>query len=803
MSSEPTTAPHCSLRSESDMTFNVWTNWKRSRTEKSDRTRFEEGFARWLPSPLTKSQVAAAVSRWPETLVVAGAGSGKTTLLLGRAKYLVESGRVQPGRILALAFNRSAAEELTERALRADVDIRAMTFHSFGNSVLNQDARVGGVAFGEEQEVAKFFTNQISASISLDPKRLLTRFFSEMLVPFREQSTFVTMADYAAFARAIPLTLSNTRVKSHGEFVIANYLFARGIRFEYEAIYEGKGRDQWHRPDFTVFGPRDSIIYVEYFGIDAEGNTAPFIDRDQYHLDMQRKRLTHLENETTLVELTYQDLRDGVLVKRLEKELNEREFSTEWKTGDELLAAANDVGYVNRFVRLCGSFLTHARARRITSSQLASMSTADQRTKMFISIFAPFLAAYEAELSRLALPDFADMIHQAADKLISGQVDFPFDHVLVDEYQDISTDRSRLLEAMKTANPSAEFLFVGDDWQSINRFAGADVALMRRFKHKSIDQKTARLAETHRFPQSLADVSSAFIQKNPHQIRKTVVSTNASLSRETLHVHTDTNSSNRLSGIKRVVDLIGEANDGQATLLVIARYNSNLPQRSDIQRFWRGPLDIRSIHRSKGSEADYVIVVDLVQDFRGFPSTIEDDPILALVMPDAETFLYAEERRLMYVALTRARVECHLIAPLDEPSLFAVELIGNYQETAHGFSKLDMSRCPVCTSGFLTQSARDGGTHCSNSPYCVFRAPKCEICRDQRLHSTSVGPMRFSCVNHPNHTFSTCPLCGWGILVKRRGKYGEFKGCSNFSVTGCKGKVSGHRPYQARRRYHQ
>ena len=211
------------------MAITVWTKWKRSRTEKTDRTKFEEGFATWLPSPLTESQIAAAVSHWPETLVVAGAGSGKTTLLLGRAKYLVESGRVQPGRTLALAFNRSAAEELTERALRADVDLKAMTFHGYGNSVLNQDARVGGVAFGEEQDVTKFFMNQISASISLDPKRLLIRFFSEMLVPFREQSAFATMADYAAFARAIPLTLSNTRVKSHGEFVIANYLFARAF----------------------------------------------------------------------------------------------------------------------------------------------------------------------------------------------------------------------------------------------------------------------------------------------------------------------------------------------------------------------------------------------------------------------------------------------------------------------------------------------------------------------------------------------------------------------------------------------
>ena len=120
------------------MAITILKNWKRSRTEKVNRTRFGDGFATWLPSPLTESQVAAAVSRWPETLVVAGAGSGKT-ILLGRAKYLVESGRAQPGSTLALAFNRSAADELNERSGRAEVQLKAMTLHGFGNSVLSLD----------------------------------------------------------------------------------------------------------------------------------------------------------------------------------------------------------------------------------------------------------------------------------------------------------------------------------------------------------------------------------------------------------------------------------------------------------------------------------------------------------------------------------------------------------------------------------------------------------------------------------------------------------------------------------------
>lgn len=764
---------------------------KRSRinSEEVDRHRFAERFATWLPKPLTQSQISAVVSHFPETLVVAGAGSGKTTLLLGRAKYLLEAGRAEPGRILALAFNRSAAIELQERAEAISVSLKAMTFHGFGNSVLNAEGRVGGVAFSDEQVLDRFFAERVSSLLVADPKGRLSRFFSEMLMPVRDHGDFKSMADYAAYAKAIPRTLSNHRVKSHGEFVIANYLFSRGVSFEYEAIYEGAERTDWHRPDFTVLLSDGSTAYVEYFGVDAEGNTAPYVNREEYARHTEQKRRTHRSNGTVLVELTYQDLRDGNLVSKLSAALDSLGAPVAWKSGEELLDAANQVGYVNRFVTLCRAFLSHARARRLDAATLSTMRIKDRRTQAFVDVFVGLLADYELELARQGLPDFSAMIHEAADKLEQGQVDFPYDHVLVDEYQDISADRQRLLEAMKTANPKSEFLYVGDDWQSINRFAGADIGIMRRLSGRSPDRKTVRLGETHRFPQSLAEISGAFVQKNPAQIRKTVTSTNPSTSLSTLFIHTDVEPQNGSSNLAKVIASIGDANDGSSSLLVIARYNSNLLSHRDVERLWKGPFDIRSVHRSKGSEADYVVVLDLVQDLRGFPSTIEDDPVLSLVMPEPETYEYAEERRLFYVALTRARVACHLVAPLDEPSLFALELMQQGQGVVVGPRTLESVRCPVCSSGTITTSPRDGGSHCSNSPHCDFRSPKCTLC-DQRLQVVSLDPVHFACTNHPNKSFTTCPHCRLGILVARRGPYGEFFSCSNYPVTGCTGMVT-------------
>jgi DNA helicase-4 len=181
----------------------IWLSFRQRRWEKRDRRRHEEGLATWLANPLTESQISAVVSYAPDTLVVAGAGSGKSTLVLGRAKYLVESGRAQPDRILALAFHKSAAVELEERSKAAGVPLKAMTFHGYGNAVLNANGRLGGVAFSDDQVLEKFFDNHVSESLGSDPDGRLIRFFSEMLVPFRDHSNFKTIEDYAAYARAI------------------------------------------------------------------------------------------------------------------------------------------------------------------------------------------------------------------------------------------------------------------------------------------------------------------------------------------------------------------------------------------------------------------------------------------------------------------------------------------------------------------------------------------------------------------------------------------------------------------------
>jgi DNA helicase-4 len=761
-----------------------------------DRRGYREVFRKFQSFPLTKDQTDAAVSHFKETIVIAGAGSGKTSLLLGRAKYLLDSGRAEPGKILALAFNKAAAEELQDRSANLNLPIKSMTFHGYGNSVLNRDQSRGGVAFADPGKLSNFLQKCFD-EIQLSSKApMLTHYFSEMLIPFRPNEEFENLSEYSASTRSsTPPALSGDYVKSHGEWLIANFLWRNSIDFKYEELFDYSDfPESKHLPDFTVHPPGKNKFYIEYFGIDGEMNTAPWINQDNYLQSIDWKRQQHRRCKTELIEITYQDLKDDQLIQKLSEGLDRQGIILRPRTDQEVLSQANSIGYLSRFVNLCETFLSHSRSKRLTSSQLLSLNPENPRTQTFLRIFCILLEAYERELEVLGLPDFSALIHEAADDLESGEAPFPFDHVLVDEYQDISFDRQRVLNTMMGANPELEILMVGDDWQSINRFAGSDISIMRKTSEPKINRRLIRLGETHRFPQSLADVSSQFVSKNPDQLEKKIVSLNPSTSTDSLFLHWNTEigqkqnqrSTVNLENLKQVVDFIDQENNSESELLVLARYKNNLPSREELGGIWKGPFEILSIHKSKGLEADYTIVMDVQQDWRGFPSTIEDDPVLDLVLPDQEAYPYAEERRIFYVAMTRARIATHLITPYSDPSLFAEELLQAGKGTHIGLPENSESFCPVCKTGRVVRSTSGKGYFCSNSPDCKIPKPKCSKCNSPTA-LIAVSPIQYECLKHKAANFETCPMCDYGVLVDRVSTHGPFKSCHMWQATGCKG----------------
>ncbi len=465
------------------------------------------------------------------------------------------------------------------------------------------------------------------------------------------------------------------------------------------------------------------------------------------------------------------------------------------KSADEILRQANEIGYDSRFLKVCEQFLGHVRANRLSTEELSLLASGQERDKTFIGVFNQFLSAYEAELARLKLPDYAELIHGAADAIGNSEYEFGFTHVLVDEFQDISSDRNRLIDSMKIANPKLEVTCVGDDWQSIYRFSGSDVSIMREASKPKMIRKRVDLTATYRLPQVIADISRNFVLKNPLQLEKKVYSKSDLDVPGKVITHWDMEQKEKDQNLALVVERIGQdSKDPSKSLRVLARYVSNLPSKKFVENLWEGPVDVSSIHAAKGLEADYVVVMDMIQDFRGFPSTIEDDPVMSLVMPEKDLHQHGEERRLFYVALTRARRETHLISPVSAPSLFTLEMLKDGLGVHVGLDHSKNRECPSCKSGRILVSNNGGGSYCSNIPLCDFMSPTCLKC--QKPMTFTGDQERFRCEKHPDALRNPCFVCTWGVLIPRKymsrysGTEETFYSCHTWTKTRCKGKTN-------------
>jgi len=330
------------------------------------------------------------------------------------------------------------------------------------------------------------------------------------------------------------------------------------------------------------------------------------------------------------------------------------------------------------------------------------------------------------------------MLNLAADHLEAGHWVPPFELVMVDEFQDASRARARLVRAL--VHHPGRFLFaVGDDWQSINRFAGADIAVMTGFEEWFGTAQTMRLERTFRCPQSLCTVSSGFVLKNPSQITKKVASSEPEFppTIQAFRVSDDNGIRDAIEAhLKRLHDGVANGEiparkNGRVEVFVLGRYRKDeelLPRRWH-QRFGRRlTVTFSTIHGAKGLEADYVILPRLTTGAYGFPSGIEDDPVLQLAMTQGDAYPHAEERRLFYVALTRARRSVALITVERRMSEFINELV---QDHKLAILSLDGSPavillCEECKKGTMVPRTNnsDGSRFwgCSRYPACGHTA---------------------------------------------------------------------------------
>ena len=281
-----------------------------------------------------------------------------------------------------------------------------------------------------------------------------------------------------------------------------------------------------------------------------------------------------------------------------------------------------------------------------------------------VKLMAPLLKAWKTALKEENAVDFSGLIHQAIIILEKGRFISPWKHILVDEFQDISPQRAALLAALRAQNKQTTLFAVGDDWQAIYRFSGAQLSLTTAFHHYFGEGDRCDLDTTYRFNNRIGEIANRFIQQNPNQLAKPLNSLSAGdkkavtlLAEDQLDALLD-----KLSGYARPEERI----------LVLARYHHLKPASLEkaATRWPKLQLDFMTIHASKGQQADYVIVVGLQEGSDGFPAPARESVMEQALLPVVEDFPDAEERRLLYVAMTRARHRVWLLFNKEQPSRF-------------------------------------------------------------------------------------------------------------------------------------
>jgi DNA helicase-4 len=762
-------------------------------------------------NPLTEAQRRACVVAEDNNLVLAGAGTGKTSVMIGRAGYLMASDRARPDEILMLAYGREAAEEMQERqdARLAEWITGSTptikTFHALGLEIIGkvEGKRPALTVMAEDKlRFTQFIDETVASQCEEDEYRQrLIRYCGTERFPYRNWFDFTTEAEYLEYVRTNELrTLKGEVVKSFEEVFIANYLASQGVRYEYERPYQvdtAGPEYRQYRPDFYL---PDHGIYIEHFALNREGQPPTYFNQAKYLEGVAWKRALHAEQGTRLVE-TYSYLkREDLLESTLETALLGAGVEFDPQSTEELLAQLRETSQVTDFAKLVGDFIGLMKQSGLDFPELrrkAAVSVDASHINLLLDLVAPVYLTYEATLAERGEIDFADMISRATEHVESGRFQSPYTQIMVDEFQDISPARARLIQALVRQRPGVMLFAVGDDWQSIFRFTGSDLRYTTRFAEIFGATAVTALDLTFRFNDKLGHVASRFLLKNPGQVRKELSSVRTQDEAGVSLVAAP----NRLAGLDAALEAISLRDDGTpgSSVLVLGRFTfthaetDTAEYRAQLRRLHPG-LSVRfmTAHGSKGKEADYVVILDVSQGRYGFPSEKLTEPTLEFLLPEAEPFRFAEERRLFYVALTRARHRTYVVYDPTKPSKFVTELLDEqnpYQVRTGECGDAESvaaapQECPRCKAGRLVLRTGEYGTFvgCSHYPYCDYRESVCPKCGGvMRRESLERVCLDAGCGTRVR----TCPRCG-GDLVPRMGRYGRFVGCSNYG----KGDVS-------------
>ena len=593
-------------------------------------------------------------------------------------------------------------------------------------------------------------------------------------------------------------------------------------------------------PDFYL---DDYNIYIEHFGLNrnCENHLIGGKSSEEYVKEMEWKRKVHKKYGTTLIEtFSYYQSENRLLTRLAEKlqaqgvEFNEIDYREVYR----ILLENKTIKEWEDFIVLLKTFIELFKGNNYDENKFKEFydyvgglkdSFSKDRTIAFLKIVEEIYNDYEAYLLKIKKIDFNDMINKASDCIVKNGLDLPYKYIIVDEYQDTSFTRYNLLRNI-CDSIGAKIMVVGDDWQSIYSFSGCDVNIFTKFDNFFDVCETRYIEKTYRNSQQLIDASSNFVMKNPDQTRKELKSSK-SLKYPIKLVKFDNDFDEILKFELIIKNIINQSAFKNKKILILGRNNKDifnllknfnveneygkrkfeilgdedkLRRNKFVKIVYRESPDVnieyRTVHQSKGLECDNVILINLKNWKAGFPNKMVDDPVLNFVKRNGDSFSYAEERRLFYVALTRTKNNVYLLSPYFKSSVFVqelktdanvelLELENNRLETLKNIEKNGERyviptklKCPVCKTGVvLLESFWNKGK--------LNRVLKCSHNMAPPFNRCNWEGGYYGSELEDLDDIEYCPSCE-GILIKRyRHSDGHpFLGCTNFRKTGCRGK---------------
>lgn len=663
-------------------------------------------------SALNDRQHEAVVSEDKRLLVLAGAGSGKTKTLLQKLIYLIEEKGVSPSSILAITFTKNATNEMIDRLIisadntgdyekllfdkrisKTEKDrerylqqkkykwidgLTVKTFHSFCYSILrnygvnefdNKFRIIGDEKKDEEDELSKHVAPETVFEVIhkllieqcedtdylLQLKRYILDYIIDKIHLKKADPKFLPK-DGKYFT-----TLDGTKVRSKSEQFIADWFYRHSIKYEYEPLLNVK--DFSFHPDFYI---PDANLYIEHIS-DKSFSTKDKEEQFQKGNLLLVKTFDSMTKDSAL----FNHSLDKIVKNRLPSNYH-KTVTLNFK--EEFHGYQEDVkDFVQQIMRITDMI----KVENIDIDLVLENARKDQheRVRHFYELAIPIVKKYIHYCTDKSYLDFNDLISRSTSLFqnhedIATKYKNKYEYILVDEFQDVNNLQVELIKLLLT--DKTQLFCVGDDWQSIYGFRGSNVSYIVEFENHFTNARTIKLNLNYRSTQNIVGASNEVIKNNKFKVDKDVQA-----SKKSEHKIVVYSGNSEEENIQFCLDKVRELlEDGISNDEILFLYRRSKMYSPYFYRFKNEGIRVqgKTIHASKGLEAKVVFIIGLTEGSGGFPDIWLEDRIFQVIKKANHDLLMEEERRLFYVAITRAKDKLFLITEKGNESSFLKEI---------------------------------------------------------------------------------------------------------------------------------